>query len=1063
MEWLSYDDNKVFKPGKYYFKIIGHKNKIESVDFIPKLFGVELEEFAWWDSNWNRKRRLFVANSEADTIVNMTIAINVTYDSDMQADFDDLRFLDDTETIELDFAFETHFASNSAIVWVRIPSLPNPNQTIYMYYNNSAATNAGNPQNAWDGTFTNVFLFNGTSGTTDFNLKAGINASYIGNNISFSVETGLIDGNVNVTVIDQNVETYVNISHSSDIDFGGNFTICTLYFSVNHTGSGGSTLVYRKTGDNDQNGMAISRAGNHSLSLVMGSRTYNSDLITTNSSWNPICAVRYGDESNTTRLTMNKVLGIEQINNTNVNSVTGLQLFQRDHSINLGSRGRMEYFFISTDAKTSAWVNRTADLSDFTLITFGDEQIFGIEQVVPESGRITNGTNLNFTCTASTGQSSGSINVTNLSIAIHNITQVQFNRTLFNFANDSENETGELIINLTGGAGTWNWYCDTAFTDNTYQQSPNSTLTFDDVAPNATVHRPSLEGNTSAIRLGFNVTDNLLSISCRYEWDQNGTQIVLDTCENTTAAFGLWGDHNFTFIVNDTASNSNTTTIDFTVIEKVNESFEANVVESSTQNFDATLHDLTDLEPTMTLLYNNTAYSSTIIVRNSFNKTYRATLDVGLAGNQSFTRNFNWTMNDTAGHSYQFETNTQSVGQFNIAPTNAGDVNAITCNNTGSVYFANYTFINEDTSARVTNQNLTAYYSARMIGQPVNSNVNFTWVENHTSASTYPHCIFPTNVNAIADVKLIYGDGAFAAREFNLQDQIFNGTTVQLFSLFLEEDADTTTITVTVQDTVGNKLVGFLVKAIRFNFGNTSLINVVDSQVTDKDGVVVFELDTSQYYKFEVWQGGDLKHTAGPLILKDTTLTLTVDLKKIFQVGIGATIREKVITTLNYSLSTGNITGTFQDPEDLTSEVRLEAYNSSIGTQNATLIRNSSASIDTLIIHIGNGTNGTGNILWVAKMVAVSNVNNHDYTLRTLDIDLRDTFSLLGTEALLWGGVIATSTIALLAVPSASAVILTGVFTMGILGYVLNIFSLGLTITTLMIGVGLLYVFYMRD
>ena len=77
---------------------------------------------------------------------------DVTYDSDMQADFDDLRFCKADEVTLLDSWLESKTDSTSAVVWVETDTPANAvDADIYMYYDNSGAASA------WD--IGNTFLF----------------------------------------------------------------------------------------------------------------------------------------------------------------------------------------------------------------------------------------------------------------------------------------------------------------------------------------------------------------------------------------------------------------------------------------------------------------------------------------------------------------------------------------------------------------------------------------------------------------------------------------------------------------------------------------------------------------------------------------------------------------------------------------------------------------------------------------------------------------------------------------------------------------------------------------
>jgi len=66
--------------------------------------------------------------------------VNVSYDSDMQNDFDDIRFLDDDQLTELPYWREMRVNGSYAWYWVKIPD----GATMYMYYGDPALSYTGN-------------------------------------------------------------------------------------------------------------------------------------------------------------------------------------------------------------------------------------------------------------------------------------------------------------------------------------------------------------------------------------------------------------------------------------------------------------------------------------------------------------------------------------------------------------------------------------------------------------------------------------------------------------------------------------------------------------------------------------------------------------------------------------------------------------------------------------------------------------------------------------------------------------------------------------------------------
>jgi len=81
-------------------------------------------------------------NNSMTEQTNYQVRIPVTYDEDMQADFDDLRFTNSAGT-SLDYWLENKVDSTSAIIWVEVDTLTAGGDTlIYMYYGNGSSTSS---------------------------------------------------------------------------------------------------------------------------------------------------------------------------------------------------------------------------------------------------------------------------------------------------------------------------------------------------------------------------------------------------------------------------------------------------------------------------------------------------------------------------------------------------------------------------------------------------------------------------------------------------------------------------------------------------------------------------------------------------------------------------------------------------------------------------------------------------------------------------------------------------------------------------------------------------------
>ena len=94
----------------------------------------------WDDSSWTKMKLVTVKNNVGQILDNYAVRLIVDYDSDMQSDYGDIRFKhEDYETIWLDYWIEDKNV-NSAIVWVKFPSLPLGQSNMYMFYGNPGTT-----------------------------------------------------------------------------------------------------------------------------------------------------------------------------------------------------------------------------------------------------------------------------------------------------------------------------------------------------------------------------------------------------------------------------------------------------------------------------------------------------------------------------------------------------------------------------------------------------------------------------------------------------------------------------------------------------------------------------------------------------------------------------------------------------------------------------------------------------------------------------------------------------------------------------------------------------------
>jgi hypothetical protein len=103
----------------------------------------------WYDLNWSRRAPL-VINNQSSVLAGFQIRVDVTFDTDMQTDFDDIRFTDSDGLTLLPYWRESYNASSSAIFWVKLPYIPSGSKTIYIYYGNSGVSSTSNGTATFD-------------------------------------------------------------------------------------------------------------------------------------------------------------------------------------------------------------------------------------------------------------------------------------------------------------------------------------------------------------------------------------------------------------------------------------------------------------------------------------------------------------------------------------------------------------------------------------------------------------------------------------------------------------------------------------------------------------------------------------------------------------------------------------------------------------------------------------------------------------------------------------------------------------------------------------------------
>jgi len=133
------------------------------------------EDPSWYYSNLMKRKNITVINTQnSNTLADYQVPFYISYDSDMQSDFDDLRFTwyNKTSSLEqeINYYLEGKSDSSWAKVWVKVPKITGSDtETVFIYYGNSTLTSASDGQSVY-------YIFDDFSGsfnTTKWSIISG--------------------------------------------------------------------------------------------------------------------------------------------------------------------------------------------------------------------------------------------------------------------------------------------------------------------------------------------------------------------------------------------------------------------------------------------------------------------------------------------------------------------------------------------------------------------------------------------------------------------------------------------------------------------------------------------------------------------------------------------------------------------------------------------------------------------------------------------------------------------------------------------------------------------------
>jgi len=127
---------------------------------VPLMPAQKVEAAGWWNASWDYRMKLTIDNSgQAENLIDFPMLVHLDAgDIDwthVQNAGQDIRFVDDDDSTELDFEIEDWDDTISADIWVEVPQIDASSNTdfIYMYYGNGAAADGQDVSGTWNANY----------------------------------------------------------------------------------------------------------------------------------------------------------------------------------------------------------------------------------------------------------------------------------------------------------------------------------------------------------------------------------------------------------------------------------------------------------------------------------------------------------------------------------------------------------------------------------------------------------------------------------------------------------------------------------------------------------------------------------------------------------------------------------------------------------------------------------------------------------------------------------------------------------------------------------------------
>lgn len=133
-KWKKYDGEEL-PAGTYSWRIEGKKDGTESIDWITNAFGIDLDDWAWWNATYNKRIHFEINASNTENVYNYPLHLPFNCVADCSDTGSEIALLvDDTDIVQQ--INVTTISSQYFNVTFKYNLTANTNLTVYGYFNN---------------------------------------------------------------------------------------------------------------------------------------------------------------------------------------------------------------------------------------------------------------------------------------------------------------------------------------------------------------------------------------------------------------------------------------------------------------------------------------------------------------------------------------------------------------------------------------------------------------------------------------------------------------------------------------------------------------------------------------------------------------------------------------------------------------------------------------------------------------------------------------------------------------------------------------------------------------